>query len=65
MSYPVWAWPLKPSVGMENPADQVTARSFDVWKFAPAASGTQWVALGAALGCSILTPLAQPVERTA
>jgi hypothetical protein len=30
VSYPVWAWPLKPSVGMENPADQVTARSFDV-----------------------------------
>jgi hypothetical protein len=36
VSYPVWAWPLKPSSGMENPADQVTARSFDVWKDPPA-----------------------------
>jgi hypothetical protein len=64
VSYPVCAWPLKPSVGTENPADQVTARSFVVWKDPPGTSGTHWLALGAPRGCSILTPEAHSVERT-
>jgi hypothetical protein len=64
VSYPVWAWPLKPSGGMENPADQVTARSFVVWKDPPGNSGTRWLALGALTGCSILTPETHSVERT-
>ncbi len=64
MSYPVWAWPLKPSGGMENPADQVTARSFVVWKDEPASCGVHWLALGALRGCSILSPETHSVERT-
>jgi hypothetical protein len=64
VSYPVWAWPLKPSVGMKNPADHVTARSFDVWNLEPANSVTHWLAMGVLRGCSILSPEPHSVERT-